>query len=47
MKKIVIKTWRGLVSEVYADTADVEVIVVDEEDDDEIDAAALPEHRVL
>ena len=43
MSTIVIKTWRGLVSEVYADDKDTEVIV--DEDEMPVDIK-MPPHRV-
>ena len=49
MKKIIIKTWRGLVSEVYTDTEEpVKVVVLDEEDNvitDEQEAEIAKMHR--
>ena len=45
MNTIVIKTWRGLVSEVYADDKDTEVIVIDDEDEMPVDIK-MPPHRI-
>ena len=33
MKTIVIKTWRGLIDEVYSDDKDVEVIIINDDDE--------------
>lgn len=52
METIVIKMWRGLVSEVYATSKDIEVVIVDDENDfdEDIDEkqpdVELPQHRV-
>lgn len=47
MNRIVIKVWRGLVSEVYASDSDTEIIVIDEDCDEELPANAdLPAHEV-
>lgn len=45
MSKIVIKVWRGLVSEVYASDPNTEVIVVDEDCDETLPDTQLPEHQ--
>mgnify|MGYP001331220831 CR=1 FL=1 len=47
MNRIVIKVWRGLVSEVYASDANTEVIVIDEDCDEVLLADTdLPAHQV-
>ena len=46
MNTIVIKVWRGLVSEFYASDKDTEVIVLDEDTPDEMLEIELPEHQV-
>ena len=45
METIVIKVRGGLVSDVYATSKDVEVIVIDEDCDEQPDVE-LPEHQV-
>ena len=46
MNTVVIKVWRGMVSEVYATDKDTEVIVLDEDAPDEMPEVELPEHQV-
>lgn len=47
METIVIKVWRGLVSEVFATSSDIEVVVIDEDvDESERPDVELPEHRI-
>jgi len=46
MKTIVIKVWRGMVSEVYSDDPNVNVTVLDEDAPDAEADTQLPEHRV-
>ena len=47
MHTIVIKVWRGLVSEVYSDNPDTEVAVIDEDvETTQTLEIELPEHRV-
>lgn len=50
MSKIVIKVWRGLVSEVYASDPNTEIVVIDEDCDEDRDEklsdTQLPEHQV-
>ncbi|MEA5015014.1 MAG: hypothetical protein VB099_10675 [Candidatus Limiplasma sp.] len=47
MNRIVIKVWRGLVSEVYASDSDTEIIVIDEDcDEEQLTDTDLPAHRV-
>lgn len=47
METIVIKVWRGMVSEVYATSKDIDVVVIDEDvpEPEQLDVE-LPEHRV-
>ena len=47
METIVIKVWRGMVSEVYATSKDIDVVVIDEDvpETEQLDVE-LPEHRV-
>lgn len=42
---VVVKVWRGLVSEVYASDPNTEIIIVDEDTDGET-PEQMPEHRV-
>jgi hypothetical protein len=50
MNTIVIKVWRGMVSEVYASDPDTQVIVSDDDcetqRDEPVTETTLPEHRV-
>ena len=47
MKTIVVKVWRGMVSEVYSDDPDTEVIIIDEDTDEPApEDTELPTHRV-
>ena len=47
MHTIIIKVWRGLISEVYSDDPDTEVVVIDEDvESTEAPELELPEHRV-
>lgn len=57
MNKVVIKVWRGMVSEVYASDPDTDITVIDEdcgeygdedcdEDRGEAEEIELPEHQV-
>jgi len=47
MKTIVIKVWRGMVSEVYADDRAVEVVIIDEDNNEQpTEGLELPPHRV-
>ena len=49
MGRIVIKVWRGLVSEVYSSDMDTEVIVIDEDVPEEQELAAeieMPEFKI-
>lgn len=46
MNTIVIKVWRGLVSEVFASDPDTEVIVLDQDCEGEHCDTQLPEHQV-
>ncbi len=47
METIVIKVWRGLVSEVFATRSDIEVVIIDEDvDKNEQPDVELPEHRI-
>lgn len=43
---IVIKVWRGTVSEVYADDPDLQVVVVDEDEPETENVTPLPAHRI-
>ena len=47
METIVIKVWLGMVSEVYATSKDIDVVVIDEDvpETEQLDVE-LPEHRV-
>ena len=47
METIVIKVWRGMVSEVYATSKDIDVVVIDEDvpETEQLDVE-LPEHQV-
>lgn len=44
MKTIVIKTWRGLVDEVYSEDKDVEVIILNDDDEETI-AVDMPPYK--
>ena len=47
MHTIIIKVWRGLITEVYSDDPDTEVVVIDEDiESTEAPEIELPEHRV-
>lgn len=46
MNTIVIKVWRGLVSEVFASDPDTEVTVIDEDCEEGQCDTQLPEHQV-
>ena len=46
MNRVVIKVWRGLLSEVYATDKDTEIIVLDEDDPDDCPEVQIPEHQV-
>ena len=47
METIVIKVWHGMVSEVYATSKDVDVVIIDEDvPETEQPDVKLPEHRV-
>jgi hypothetical protein len=50
MNKIVIRVWRGMVSEVYANDPDTQVIVLDDDCETQrnepVSEVTLPEHRV-
>ena len=45
MNSIVIKVWRGIVSEVYADDPNVTVTVIDEDELTDQPDTPLPEHQ--
>ena len=48
MHTIIIKVWRGLISEVYSDDPDTEVVVIDEDvESTEAPEIELPEHRAV
>ena len=47
MHTIIIKVWRGLITEVYSDDPDPEVVVIDEDvESTEAPEIELPAHRV-
>lgn len=47
MHTIIIKVWRGLITEVYSDDPDTEVVVIDEDvESTEAPEIELPKHRV-
>ena len=46
MNSIVIKVWRGIVAEVYADDPNITVTVIDEDELTDQSDTPLPEHQV-
>ena len=48
MLTIVIKVWRGIVSEVYSDDPNTEIVILDEDrtDAEDIPQIELPAHQV-
>ena len=48
METIVIKVWRGMVSEVYATSKDINVVAIDEDvPENEQPNVELPEHQIF
>ena len=48
MHTVVIKIWRGMVTDVYSDDPNTDVIVLDEDCDENVESfeIQLPKHRV-